>query len=231
MKWLHIVLISYTNRHLIRFLSLVSRPQTSRQGHHFIAMFWNNPQALTDDEMQATASSFFLPLPLFPVAFFLSLSQPIFQPFISSLSPEPHLDLKSSISKDWRGSLPQLRGGHWLRGACNRQATVASSVRKLCYIYIRSTWLMWWKRAETRLKSRFSTFPATIPWPCSQHLFDCKIYLLTTLAEDLGNPNTAGLTAQQELTRSWWFSLEGKLSYMKIFVPLVPFSYSRLSVF
>lgn len=174
---------------------------------------------------------FFSPFLCFPLLSFSHCLSQFFSLLFLCLSPEPHLDLKSSISKDWRGSLPQLRGGHWLRGACNRQATVASSVRKLCYIYIRSTWLMWWKRAETRLKSRFSTFPATIPWPCSQHLFDWEIYLLTTLAEDLGNPNTAGLTAQQELTRSWWFSLEGKLSYMKIFVPLVPFSYSRLSVF
>ena len=54
----------------------------------------------------AALFSIFLCFHLLSFPYYLSQ----FFPSFASVSPEPHLDLKSSISNDWRGSLPQLRG-------------------------------------------------------------------------------------------------------------------------
>lgn len=159
--------------------------------------------------MQATASSFFLPIPLFPVAFFLFPSKPIFQSFISMPLYRALSGSQIIYIKRLKGFSAPIKGEYWLRVAHNRQVAIVSSLWKLSCFYICSAWLMWWKTAESHLKSSFSTFPAALPWPCSQHLFAWKIYLVTTLAEDLGNPSTAVLTIWQKLTRSWWFNLKG----------------------
>lgn len=111
---------------------------------------------------------------LFSPLFFVShhvLSLTISDNFsILYFSPEPHLDLKSSISKERRGSLPQLRVNS------NSQEPIIDMLLLWVHrenFYICSTWLMWWKTAEAHLKCRFFYFPR----PLSLREFQASVWL------------------------------------------------------
>ena len=126
-------------------------------------MFWNNPQALTDDEMQA-ASSFFLPLSLFLVAFFLSTPQPVFQSFISLSLARDSSGSQTIHFKRMERFSASIRGENWLRRGHNRQVAVVGSLWEKVYsICICSTWLMCGKTAETHSNAGFSIFPDHYP--------------------------------------------------------------------
>lgn len=132
------------------------------RGHHFISTFWNNPEALTDDEMKATATLFPPPPPFFPVAFFLSLSQPIFQPFISPSLSKPSSGVQIIRIKKMKRFTASIRGENWLRGAhyIDRMLMwfLCENSNYICF-----TWLIWWKTAEAHLKCRFFYFPDHSP--------------------------------------------------------------------
>ena len=113
--------------------------------------------------MQA-ASSFFLPLSLFLVAFFLSTPQPVFQSFISLSLYRDSSGSQTIHFKRMERFSASIRGENWLRRGHNRQVAVVGSLWEKVYsICICSTWLMCGKTAETHLKCRFFYFSWSLP--------------------------------------------------------------------
>lgn len=178
---------------------------------------------MSDIQIQATASSFFSPFLCFPLSHRLSRC---FHPLFLCLFPEPHLGLKSSISKEWRGSLPQLGVKTDSEEHIIDRLLLWVTLKTFLHVHLLYRTNMM-KNSRDSWNAGFLSSPTTLAKSNSKQLFDWKVYLLTTLAEDLGNPRTAVMTTWQKLTRLWWFSLKGWLSYMKI----LPLSWRKTFAF
>lgn len=169
---------------------------------------------------------FFSPfLCLLLLSFLYGLGQ-LFSPLFLGFSPEPHMDLKSS--KEWRGSLPQL--------GMNNDSEEHIIDRLLLGVhcenfYIYSTWLIWWKTAESHLKCRFFYFPQPlspngIPNICLIVRFTYWLLWLRIWAIPTQLFWQHGESWQGHGDLAWRAK-----SYMKIFLLLVPFSWSTMPVF